>query len=279
MRAALRSIGPRHRCRRVAVRAAVLILWRRRPWRRRPVRGGVGGRCAWHRRRRRHAKGRWKSRRRRRTVRGSVEWRKRPALRRAVGIGHRRRGTARRGAARWTTVLRRRPVPLLSPLAVLRRKRAEDSAVGSDRAAKRIHTPGLRYGRRERRRPFPTMAPPMPVGRAHRKEAGWRRKGCTPCHRRDPHHRSLQLTGHCTRARRRRQSTARPTRGGRLRRRRARRTRQRAGLVHHKHGALELGRRRTLQMEVALGTSLSRIGVLRATVRTEHRRTSVGRAA
>jgi hypothetical protein len=52
--------------------------------------------------------------------------------------------------------------------------------------------------------------------------------------------------------------------------RRQRRSRRGAGLIHHQHRALELGCRSALQLEVALGTGRGRVGVLRATVRTEH---------
>jgi hypothetical protein len=159
--------------------------------------------------------------------------------------GAMRRETVRRRAGRRTV----RPLPH-------RRRHGHRSGHGRRRRTHR---------RAERRR----------RGRGHGRRHGRGQRRPADGHRRHADHRPFQLVRDLTGARHLRCSR-RPS--GRCERawRSGRggtgggRAGNDSGLIHHQHRSLELRGCSTLQMEAALRARLSRVGILRATVRTEH---------
>jgi hypothetical protein len=167
------------------------------------------------------------------------------------------RGSVRRACRRMRSEATRKP-----------------SRVRCDRSAERVHA-RLRDRRRERRCPFGRGKRSARGTRPGRRNGRRRRGRRETRHRRDADHRSLQLIRDGRRPRRR----LRPEARTRCRSTRRRRIRRGSRLIHHQHGALELRRGHALEVKIAFRTRLSRIRVLRATVRTEHSRTSVNGAA
>ena len=146
--------------------------------------------------------------------------------------------------------------------------RAEGASVCGNGTPERID-PWLRDGRGERRSGLgPTCR------RRRRPRHG--RAGAGHGHRGNPHHGSLELARNAGSARHRAgpHRTRRTGAGGRRTRGRCRRGDR---LIHHQHRSLELRRRGTLEVKVAFRARLRGIRVLRATVRTEHSSTSLGR--
>ncbi len=209
------------------------------------------------------------------------------------GIAHGPRRTSRRGPVRTlrrteggperSGVRRDGPAERVDPC--LRDGRGERRLVGRRSRRGRLRRPegharwrgrlhGYRRGRHGRlmswrsgRRLRSAKRPANPAAR--RRDP--RRRGAAPYGRRDADHGALESIRHAGRGPDRARGTGCAGRAGRHRRRGGWSSAwSRSRLIHHQHRALELRRGSALQLKVTLGARLGRVGVLRATIRTEH---------